>query len=236
MQPLARVFVIMFPLLTCVSVLAQDFSEADLEGRYSFSAGLELDLPLLGSFVLDGAGGVTDGVRKFFRPFTQPPFSGATSGLSHQRHEIVEQTFTGSYSVGPDGNGTMTIIVTPRPEWTGRDEAGDPRPNGLQFDAAETIHFSAADGGRVLRFVLDMRASRLTRFELPRVVSDTWLRFPGEAERQDDSGSSCDSCELVALLAPLLPGGTLPSSHPCFVAEPGGGGAPPPVGRVRRVR
>ena len=231
-------------LLLAPAVTAQDdFTDAELVGRYAFAiqsaggatAGFSFGgsargvaVSAVGFFMADGDGNITDGVRFLYRPILRNSgFPGAPQVL----HEVIEQTLTGTYSVQPDGTGLMQVTVSPNPVWDPDDLAG----GDIILGGAPRVRFVLVDGGRRLSLVSES-------FGVSRGGGGSstpfWLFLPGTAERQDAAlgPDACDSCEVVALLAPLLPGGALPSSHPCFVEEPEGGGAPAAVGRVRRLR
>ena len=131
--------------------------------------------------------------------------------------------------------------MTPTPDWSPTHTfTGAPGSLAWETDMSETIHFSVADGGRVLRLVVDMRAGKELLTQVGPFTVDFWLRFAGEAEGQDGSCSAADPCETATLiLAPLLPGGVLPSSHPCFVPAqpepPGSANSAMAAPRARRL-
>lgn len=84
------------PIRTGSATVTVVFSNATLTGQYAFSftgyddSGIFL---VAGSFVADGNGGVTDGLED----------------LNHGTGVYANLTFTGSYSIGPDGRGSMSI-------------------------------------------------------------------------------------------------------------------------------
>ena len=197
-------------LLAPASANAQGFTEADLVGGYAFQAGTEagngntvgfgfggLTMTTTGKFTLDGAGIVTDGVRTTLRPLF-------LTGSLEARTEVVEQTFTGSYSVEPDGTGVMTIEPTPTPPW----DVVDNDDAHLTFPPTETIRFTLAEGGRRLLFSQDVRAIRRPVSNPALFPRDAHLFLVGQAESQapaDDltdlvARQSAQLCEVLRLL------------------------------------
>jgi uncharacterized repeat protein (TIGR01451 family) len=78
---------------------ANNPNNTKLNGHYAFLfQGAEADslMAFAGSFVADGNGNLTNGISD----------TNATSGL------LINQSFTGTYNVGPDNRGTMIITIT----------------------------------------------------------------------------------------------------------------------------
>jgi len=85
------------PTVSATAVVTVTFSDATIQGNYAFSlSGQETNGFFLraGSFVADGQGHLSSGIEDFNEP----------AGVS------PKVTFTGSYSIGPDGRGTLTFL------------------------------------------------------------------------------------------------------------------------------
>ena len=126
-----------------------DFGASNLAGRYAFqlTGGATIDptapdgygtQSILGVFTADGAGNV-EGSRTLFRTGRRGP---------GPVYEAMEQSFTGTYSVGADGRGRIDIQVLRRAVWFPSEVAG----TDLKFTPGidEAIHFVVVEGGRRL--------------------------------------------------------------------------------------
>jgi hypothetical protein len=107
------------------------FTNADLQGRYAFACGewgwsSTNDYNLCqGVFTADGNGNIVSGIRNFIQ------YQGGSM------YQFLEQAFTGTYAIGPDGRGTGEWLVA------------DPIPG---FSANETLHLVlGGDGGVYIR-------------------------------------------------------------------------------------
>jgi len=90
-----------------VTVTAAAFSNALLNGQYAFTLKDPTDSVFVaGSFVADGNGGLTQGVLDFISE--QNPANLLSSGSSAGTGTDV--AFTGSYQIGVDGRGTLTLV------------------------------------------------------------------------------------------------------------------------------
>jgi len=106
-------------------------NNAKLKGNYAFLfQGAEADslMAIAGSFVADGNGNLTNGISD----------TNATSGL------LINQSFTGTYSVGSDNRGTMIITQVGAPPQTYRFALGAFNAQGV----ATKARFVDFDAGR----------------------------------------------------------------------------------------
>jgi hypothetical protein len=82
-----------------ITVTAAGVNNAELNGQYAFLfTGFDAggSMAMAGSFIADGAGGLNSGLQDVNR------MSGVT----------MSQAFTGTYTVGPDNRGSMTLTAT----------------------------------------------------------------------------------------------------------------------------
>lgn len=90
-----------------VTVTVAAFSDASLNGQYAFSLKDPTDSVFVaGSFVADGNGDLTQGILDFIseQNSASPLSSGSSAGTG------TNVAFTGSYQIGVDGRGTLTLV------------------------------------------------------------------------------------------------------------------------------
>ncbi|MGB2625469.1 MAG: putative Ig domain-containing protein [Candidatus Acidiferrum sp.] len=88
-----------------LTVNATAFSDASLNGHYAFSFTDSVGrVYSAGSFVADGNGGLSQGVLDFISDQTMNGSSYSNTGIS------ANVSFTGSYQIGTDGRGTLTLV------------------------------------------------------------------------------------------------------------------------------
>ena len=130
-------------------VALAEYTVADLSGGYALDANIENEIHprhgevwsacFVATFVADGQGGIV-GSRTVLHPVTP-------SGVYHATIGFLEQSFTGTYQVTPDGRVTATIT-------------GDPLPSfgaAACWDcsvASETWLLSLSQGGSALQGVV----------------------------------------------------------------------------------
>jgi len=88
-----------------LTMIPAAFFNASLDGQYAFSFTDSLgQVFTAGSFVADGNGGLSQGVLDFIsNQNTQNVFNSGNSGMA------TNVDFTGSYEIGTDGRGTLTL-------------------------------------------------------------------------------------------------------------------------------
>lgn len=104
MRKLRVVLILCFALIVAPSVRAQN--DAELKGDYAFSfngmttggSGASTPFAAVGRFTADGAGNLTNGEID-------------ANGVSPTDKLVVAQSFTGTYSIGADHRGLMTLSI-----------------------------------------------------------------------------------------------------------------------------
>lgn len=115
------------PTVFATAVVTVTFSDATIQGNYAFSmSGQEINGFFLraGSFVADGQGHLSSGIEDFNEP----------AGVS------PKVTFTGSYSIGPDGRGTMTFLDGSTPSAFRIVVASASKAHLIEFDSFATAN------------------------------------------------------------------------------------------------
>ena len=143
MRALGRAF-LAIPLLLAPVVHAEcPASVADVTGTYRLQlhgrgdGGAAWSTDAIGWFVADGSGNL-NGVLTVVRQW-----------MTHAP-EAVEQAFTGSYSVSPDGRGVADLVITPQPVFF----ANTPRLPYI-FSVQQVLRFTVIPGSGTIPCVLD---------------------------------------------------------------------------------
>jgi hypothetical protein len=152
------------------------FDNGDFKGQYSVSVfrnpyASNVHWTWVGSFYADGEGNITGGARLIHNTLGQSIWQ-----------TPVEQTFSGTYTVNPNGTGVARITVQspPLPSMNGVAPAPD---WSFYIRAEESFTFVLSDGGRELQLIWS-----LTRAEPIGVLPEPYVdHVPGEARRQDDA-------------------------------------------------
>lgn len=122
------------------------FSDASLTGSYVFTLGIDnQDSPvyLAGRFVADGKGGLAEG----------------TSDVQHAGGVSAQQPFTGTYTVQPDGRGTLTLTT-----------------QGSQQTTTYEFELTSTGGGPLLRFQNSVNGSEQIYKQDAATFSDASLK------------------------------------------------------------
>jgi hypothetical protein len=127
-----------------------------------------------GSFTADGEGRIVSGTRRLLLPEV-------VDGGFERSHRVVEQSFTGSYSVRADGTGTMVLQLPEIPEW----QASTRWAIGVPAQE-ETVEFVLRQGGRSLYMATAVQARLRETIPGGETLEAISILLRGEAERQED--------------------------------------------------
>ena len=170
-------------LVVPVAAAQAPLTEADLVGTYAFSSeeaevgSFRLSTSFVGVITLDGDGTVVSGSRAFVRTV-----QGTGTLTTGPIFEVIQQEVTGTYSVLPDGTGTMTLTATPNPPWVQNPGGCCHVVFGLE---PETVYFAVSDAGRTLLLTHVVPAQNQFVTD-PSLFGHEDRMFIGRARRADD--------------------------------------------------